>query len=237
MKLFRSIPALLLAAGALVAAAGPAAAHVTVQPPEAAAGSYAKLTFRVPNESDDAGTVRLEVSFPEEPVFGSVRVKPRPGWSVEIDKEELPEPVEVGHGVVTEAVRSITWTATEGVRIGPDEFDEFEVSVGPVPDVDRLAFPAVQTYDDGEEVIWDETVAPGEPDPDRPAPMLTIVDAGSSVDPATARVADESEAAPPPADGTDGTARALGTAGLIVAVLGLLAGALGIGLARRGATS
>ena len=50
-----------LAIGALAA---PASAHVTVNPREATKGSFAKLTFRVPNERPDSGTTKLEVSFP-----------------------------------------------------------------------------------------------------------------------------------------------------------------------------
>ena len=44
--------------------AGPASAHVTVNPREAMQGGYAKLAFRVPNERDDASTVKVEVHLP-----------------------------------------------------------------------------------------------------------------------------------------------------------------------------
>lgn len=246
MKFSRITSSLLAGAGAaglLVAMTGSAAAHVTVQPPEGEVGAYAKLTFRVPNESEDAGTVKLSVSFPEDPPFGSARVKPRPGWTAKIETEGLPEPVELGHGEVTEAVRTITWTATEGTLIGPDEFDEFEVSVGPLPDVEELAFPAIQTYDDGETVAWDEVVEPGADEPERPAPTLTLVpgaaDGHGEPDVAAAQVSAGSDqrAETAAAAATDGTARALGTAGLIVGFLGLVVGGLGIGLACRGGPS
>lgn len=237
------------AAGLLVALAAPAAAHVTVQPPEAEVGGYTKLTFRVPNESDSAGTVELEVSFPEDTPFGSARVKPRAGWTAEVEKEKLPEPVEIGHSEVTEAVRSITWTADDGVRIGPGEFDEFEVAVGPLPDTDRLEFPAVQTYEDGEVVAWDQSTE-GEAEPERPAPTLLLHAAGADSHDHGSGDGDQGNAATVSnstdgaagsdavaAQGSDDTARALGTAGLVVGFLGLLVGAFGLVMARRRAQS
>lgn len=48
------------AAAAAIALAAPAvaSAHVTVQPSSAPAGGFTRLDVRVPNERDDAGTVR-----------------------------------------------------------------------------------------------------------------------------------------------------------------------------------
>ena len=61
-------------------------------------------------------------------------------------------PLQTDNGQVTEAVSEITWT---GGTIAPGQFDDFEVSVGPLPsDVDVLLFPAVQTYSDGTTVSW-----------------------------------------------------------------------------------
>src|SRR5689334_9019809 len=51
-------------AAAVLVVAGPAAAHVTVNPSNATQGGFAKLTFRVPNEKDDATTTTLEVNLP-----------------------------------------------------------------------------------------------------------------------------------------------------------------------------
>ena len=44
------------ALGAVALIAPPAAAHVTVQPNEAVAGSFSRFVVRVPNERDDAST-------------------------------------------------------------------------------------------------------------------------------------------------------------------------------------
>ena len=54
--------ALLAISGCTLALAAPASAHVTVNPRQATAGSYEKLTVRVPNESPTAGTVAVALS-------------------------------------------------------------------------------------------------------------------------------------------------------------------------------
>lgn len=227
----------------VLAMAGTAAAHVTVNPAEAESGGYAKLSFRVPNESEEgADTVEVRVSFPSDPALTSARVRPHPGWTATVDQTE-------------EGVQEITWRADEGAGIGPDEFDEFEISVGPLPDADRLAFPAVQTYDDGEVVAWDQVVEPGQDEPERPAPVLTLTEGGDdghghetdesaggdqqSTSAEGEAPAAGSESSTGNGSGTtaasaeDGTARALGAAGLVVGVLGLLAGVFGLLTARR----
>ena len=48
----------------VVALAVPASAHVTVQPNEAVAESFSKFVVRVPNEQDDASTVKVQVELP-----------------------------------------------------------------------------------------------------------------------------------------------------------------------------
>ncbi|MBW3668688.1 MAG: YcnI family protein [Actinobacteria bacterium] len=72
-----------------------------------------------------------------------------------------------------EAVARITWT---GGTIRPGEFEEFDVSGGPLPtEADRLVFRALQTHDNGEGVRWiDEPDEPG-PEPEHPAPVVTLV--------------------------------------------------------------
>lgn len=225
--------ACLLGAGALtVGLALPASAHVTVNPREASQGEYAKLTFRVPNESDTASTVKVQVSFPADTPFPSARVKPHPGWAVEATKSKLPKPVKVGDYNLTEAVTSVTWTAKPGNEVKPGEFEEFDVSVGPLPEKASMAFPATQTYSDKSVVKWDQPVKAGAEEPEKPAPTLTLLKAegddhhGSS---SSAEKASDQESAAPAAAGertetaaVDTTARTLGAAGLGVGVLSLI---------------
>jgi uncharacterized protein YcnI len=187
----RTAIATLVLLSALLAVAGPASAHVTVQPGEAVQGSYTKLTFRVPNESDTAATVKLEVELPAS--IEGARTKPVPGWTATVDG------------------RTIRW---EGGRVEPGQFQEFDISVGPLPEVDQLVFKAVQTYSDGSEARWIEETVDGEEEPERPAPVLTLTAAGD----------DEVQlAAAVDQDDVDG-ARTLGVTGIVVGAVALLTG-------------
>jgi uncharacterized protein YcnI len=175
----RSIRGAVVAAGAVFLVglgATAASAHVTVAPETATQGAYAALVFRVPDERDDANTVKVDVQLPADLPLASVRVKPHPGWSYEIKKTKPSTPVEAHGAKVTETVSEIIWTAQDqkaGIR--PDEYDEFAVSAGPLPKADSMAFKALQYYSDGEVVRWIQERQPNAPEPERPAPVLTLL--------------------------------------------------------------
>ena len=233
LKLFRGTPPyyrgtllVSLAAGAaLVLPATSAFAHVTVNPREAVQGRYAKLAFRVPNERDNAGTTKLEVNLPAEYPFASVSVRPQPGWTYTVEKIKLATPVKVHDNEISEAATKITWT---GGVIKPNEFNEFEVSVGPLPsDVDSVSFKALQTYDNGEVVRWIEEETPGGAEPERPAPVLklTKADAATTVTATAGQSSQPGEVAEPKsADAVSksdvDTARTFGILGMVFGLLG-----------------
>jgi uncharacterized protein YcnI len=144
----------------LGAFAAPAAAHVTVKPGEAPKGSFSVFSFSVPNESDSASTVQLEVTFPTAQPLQFVSVQPVPGWTWTAEK-------------TGDAVSKLTWT---GGEIKPGEFQLFTVSAGPLPTKGKqMEFKAVQTYSDGEVVRWIESTPKGGPEPEHPAPVLKLV--------------------------------------------------------------
>ena len=157
--------------------ATPAFAHVTVNPSEANQGGYTKVAFRVPNETDNALTTQIEVVIPTDHPIASVSVRPHPGWSYTVEKTKLTTPITTDDGnKVEEAVSKITW---KGGSIKPGEFDEFEVSMGPLPDsVDSITFKVLQTYSNGDIVRWIDEAAPGAKEPDHPAPVLKLIKAG-----------------------------------------------------------
>ena len=180
LRLALALPAALSAIGAL-AIAGPASAHVTVNPDTAAAGGYAKLTFRVPTESDDASTKRIEVYFPQDQPLASASVQPHAGWTYRVVDHKLAEPISNDDGQVTEAVEKIVWTADSSqTQIHPGEFDEFNISVGPLPDSGTMVFKALQYYTDGSVVRWIEPTVDGQPRPEHPAPVLTLTPASDT---------------------------------------------------------
>jgi uncharacterized protein YcnI len=215
---------------------GVASAHVTakVLGEPAAQGGYTKITFRVPNEEESAGTVKLQVTIDPKYALSSVSTKPMPGWTAEVTKTKLNPPVQSGNTKVDEAVTTVTWTAAKGTKIGPGQFDEFEVSAGRLPsNTDQLVLPAKQTYDNGDVVDWTAPpVAEGAEEPEHPAPVIALTAAsGDDHHADMAGGASSNEAAPPPAtSNTDDTARWLGGAGLVVGALGL---GIGIGATVR----
>lgn len=233
---------LLLAAGLTALGLSPAAAHVSASSTSTAAGGWARITFTVPNESDTASTEKLEVRLPTDTPFSSVRVQPVEGWTAELTEEELPEPVQVGEGAITEAVTTITWTADEEHAIAPDQFQTFTVSAGPLPAAGTtLVLPATQSYTDGRTVAWDETAAEGEEEPQRPAPSLTTTAAEGEGHAHGAGAGDSSaeasgtEASAAEASSTAGTSAgsALAWAALVAGLLGLAAGVVALLRTRR----
>jgi uncharacterized protein YcnI len=184
--------------------AGAASAHVTVDPSTAAQGSFIKLSFRVPNEESDADTVQLDVQFPTDHPIASVAVEPKAGWTHEVTTQKLAQAIQTDDGPVTEAVSQITW---KGGAIKPGEFDDFSISVGPLPDVDSLPFKAVQTYSNGNVVRWIDQTPPGGPEPEHPAPTLTLTKASTGSTPSS--------------NDSDSTARLLGVIGIVVGVIGV----------------
>jgi len=168
----RTAVLLATAAVSLIGAASAAEAHVTVNPNTEPQGGYAKVSFRVPNEEATASTTSIEVDIPVDQPIASVSVRPVPGWTATATTSRLATPIKTDDGSVTQAVSKIVWT---GGKIDPGQFQEFDVSLGPLPkDTDTIVFKALQTYSDGTVVRWIDLRQPGQPEPDHPAPVLHL---------------------------------------------------------------
>ena len=237
---FRRVAAVAaLTAGLASAGALSADAHVRVDADETASGSFSQLTFRVPNESDTAGTVGVRVELPQDNPFVFVSVKPLPGWTAKVVEEPLPAPVEREGTTITKAARTVTWTAEGSGQIAPGEYQEFSLSVGPLPAAGEVLLPATQTYSDKTVVSWDEpTPATGE-EPEHPAPVLEVTaavaeGAGTAASPAPTPATAAPAAPAAGGGGSDGTARLLGGAGLLAGLAALAVALLG---RRRGAAA
>ncbi|MBT2490463.1 YcnI family protein [Streptomyces sp. ISL-96] len=227
------------AASTVLLFAGTAFAHVGVQPVGAAEkGGYATVNVKVPNERDNASTVKLEVSFPTDHPLSSVMPQPVPGWKVDVTKTELDKPLKVHGKEITEAVSKVTWS---GGKIGPGQFQQFPLSLGQLPeDADQLVLKAVQTYDNEEVVRWIEEPKEGEEEPQSPAPVLKLTEpAGDDHHGASGKEAAKADAGPKDNAGhksekaadsdttsSDTTARILGVVGIIVGVAGVAFGVL-----------
>ncbi|HEY7488348.1 MAG TPA: YcnI family protein [Streptosporangiaceae bacterium] len=223
---------------AVLAVATPASAHVTANPDTAEQGSFTKVSFRVPNEEDKANTTKVEINLPLDHPIAAVSVRPVPGWTVSVQRSKLPQPVKSDDGEVTEAVSKITWSKG---TIKPGEFQEFDVSMGPLPtDTDTLMFKAIQTYSGGPVVRWDQPRTPGGEEPEHPAPALHLTKpsqdgdthgAAGSPAPKTSAAADSSAA--DSGSGDDGTARLLAGLGLATGVIGILVAVVALTRGRR----
>lgn len=235
----RTLAVLAVAGFAVLGTPSIASAHVSAQPSEFTQGGRATFAFRVPNERDDAGTIKIEVTLPQDTPLTSVRTKPLAGWKAEVVKGALDKPVTVGGKEITEAFKSITWTAEPGVKIGVNEYEEFFVALGTLPEgKDKLELPTKQTYESGEVVDWGQSEGSDGKEPEHPAPVLKLAPKPAGGDdhhgstPAANTTTDTQEAS---AAGSDSTARYLGGAGLAVGALGLGFGVGAILRSRRNA--
>ncbi|MEU9293465.1 YcnI family protein [Streptomyces sp. NPDC048266] len=236
-----------IALSSVVLLSGTAFAHVSVQPQgEAAKGGYATVNIKVPNERDNASTVKVEVNFPLDHPLASVMPQPVPGWKAEVTRSKLSKPLELHGKKINEAVSKVTWTA-DGSKIGPGQFQQFPLSLGRLPeDADELVIKAIQTYDNKDVVRWIEEQKEGAEEPQFPAPVLKLSAAsddhhGGATAPSGApsasasasaddkaghedKTASHKETAAP--DSSDTTARILGVLGILIGVAGVAFGVL-----------
>jgi uncharacterized protein YcnI len=201
------------------AAMAAAQAHVHVDADDPARGGTTIVTFQVPNESSKgSATTALTVALPN---VASASAEVLPGWTVTLDKD-----------AAAGTVRGVTWTATPGAGIPPDQFELFKLRVT-LPDTDTASFPATQTYSDGTVVRWDQPQPPGAAEPEHPAPTLTLTAADGGDDdhhmpPPAAPATDAAPAAAEAKAGPDNVARGLAGGALLVAAAGVV-----IALVRR----
>ncbi|NYE37438.1 uncharacterized protein YcnI [Nocardioides cavernae] len=241
-RTFARLGALPVATAAIaLSLVAPASAHVTATPSTAAAGAYTVVTFSVGHGCEGSPTTKLEIQVPESVL--SVTPSRNPFYDVEKTTEKLADPVTDAHGnEVTERTASIVYTATTPLPDG--QRDAFELSFQ-LPDAEgeTLAFPTVQTCEEGE-TGWTQVPADGQ-DADEletPAPAFEITAASgeghgddASTAESTSATSETSEPAGQAADAGDDGSSALGWAGLVAGLLGLVAG--GLALARTRTTS
>jgi uncharacterized protein YcnI len=137
-----------------------ASARVTIVPGTVGGGGTETFAIRLANER----------SFPTDIVIPSVKVAPVDRWTATVRTRPLDPPLTVGGQAIDEAAASIVW---EGGEVGPNRFEQFLVTAGPLPPDGRLVFTNVQGYADGTEDRWTDPAAPGTPG----APTIVLVPA------------------------------------------------------------
>lgn len=148
-----------VAVGLWVAGAGVASAHIEPDPNEVTGGSTEMIRFVVEHGCDDSPTTRVTMELPDG-VSDPIPLAPA-GWAV------------------TTSGKVITWT---GGPQDPDEGLPLDVTLTFDNRDARLAFPIVQTCEEGE-LRWVEDTPENGPEPDYPAPLLTVKAADAAAPP------------------------------------------------------
>ena len=148
-------------------------AHVTLEKPQAAAGSYYKAVFRVGHGCAGSAVTQFVVNIP--PGVQGVKPMAKPGWRIDIDRAKLAQPI-THHGVtVTDEVSVIRFT---GGPLPDTHYDEFALSVK-LPDTPGPMYWKVSQVCEQGRIDWVELPQPGASlhDLKAPAALLEIVPA------------------------------------------------------------
>ncbi len=187
-----------LAAVALLCAA-PAWADVSVVADTPVTGTYAVVTLNVSNTRQTAAVTAVEVTVPIDSRTVTVTAGQQTGWDIDVRTS--------GAGST-----AISWQAS-GASLPPGQFLALGLMIGPLPAQPSLPFSTVETYSDGDQVRWDQVPTANEPTPPRPAPVLAL-----SAQPVSA-VAGPDTAGSGGGGGTDGVARLLSTAAVLIGLV------------------
>jgi uncharacterized protein YcnI len=237
MKSRKIVLTVALAVASVPLLATAASAHIVVSSPDATqGGEMSLLSFRVPDESEKASTVKVSIDLPTDTPVADVWARSIPGWTATTTMKKLSAPVKIGDFNVDTVPATVTWTAASGAGIGPGEFQVFEIVANPLPDVPVMTFAAHQTYSDGTVVDWNQPEPADGSEAEHPAPTIELAAAtdgmSSSASPSTSPVvsASATPVASASSSDTSGDSVARWLAGLAV----LLSGAcLAILIGRR----
>lgn len=158
-----------LALLALLTASGSALAHVTLETPTAASGSYYKGVLKIGHGCNGSPTTVISVELPE-----GVRLAqpmPKAGWEVEVSKSAV-KPFDNYGRKVSEDVSRITW---KGGKLPSNFYDEFVFQAKIAAQPGKLYFKVKQQCEQGE-TNWAEIPAAGQDAHDlkSPAAELTV---------------------------------------------------------------
>jgi hypothetical protein len=159
------------AAGLLLWPGAAYAADVTTTPTEARQGDAVRLEFSVPEERTGTKTKQIEVRLPADAPIAEVYPMSVDGWAPRLSSRTLDKPVA---GIHSSGVSTVT-TAVTWVRVGEGGPGpaRLALSMGPMPQAERLTFEVVQTYADGTVVTWADTAGAHR------APVLTLLPAAA----------------------------------------------------------
>lgn len=183
MTIFYQARRTLLALGAavslLLAGIAPAWAHVGVSSDTSAAGSTTIVTFGSGHGCGESPTTALIIQIPEE--FNSVTPVFAPGWSIDVEMEDLDEPIQGNHGsTITERVSTVTFTADEPIEDNIYVMVSLRLTLPEDAAGETIYFPVIQECEEGEHA-WIEIPQEGEDSHslESPAPGIQVTEAES----------------------------------------------------------
>ncbi|AUG81359.1 hypothetical protein CFP65_6716 [Kitasatospora sp. MMS16-BH015] len=166
MNRSRTLARLAVPAAALLGAlapAGPALAHVEVEPATAQALAVgAVVGFNAEGESDTAGITKLQVVLPTGLAPADITLAEGPqGWQL------------------TPGPDGYTLT---GTALAPGKAADYKIKVRQLPDAKELVFKTLVTYSDGHIDRWID-LPTGGAEPQHPAPILKLTPAAAGATP------------------------------------------------------
>jgi uncharacterized protein YcnI len=160
---------------ALLALAGAARAHVTLEQPEAPAGSSYRAVFKVGHGCEGAATTEIAITLPEG--LRGAKPMPKPGWTLTTQRRPLKTPYDSHGKAVTDELAEVRWTASSAADHLPDAwYDEFILRASLPAEPGELAFKVRQVCTRGE-WHWSELPSAANPRPRAPAVRLQVVPA------------------------------------------------------------
>jgi len=160
----------------LLATAG-AQAHITLDQPEAPAGSSYRAVFKVGHGCEGgAATKALIVTLPEALLRGA-KPMPKPGWTLTTQRRSLKVPYDSHGKPVTDELSEVRWEARSDADALPDDwYDEFVLRATLPAEPGELWFKVRQVCTQGE-WNWAEVPSAATPKPRAPAVKLKVVPA------------------------------------------------------------
>ena len=214
----RLVPFVLVVSGLVLGSAGVAFAHTGWKPDAVAPGTVASLTLSVAAENDNAGTVKVELYFPDGVSFTTVEPSAPAGWTVATQPPG-------GTGA------NVTWSRPTGPA---GESPQLPIRLGPFPgQPGQVQFKVIQTYGDGTVARWISDWPAGAPEPEMPGPVLKLepgaagdVPPSTTTTPSTSTTTTTGLIAPNPKvpdSGDSGT-----SAGIVIGAVALFLVAVGV---------
>lgn len=156
----------------MLLAAASAQAHITLDQPEAAAGSSYRAVFKVGHGCDGAATKEIVVTLPEG--LRGAKPMPKAGWTLTTKRRPLKTPFESHGKPVTDELAEARWVANGEANFLQDAwYDEFMLRASLPAGPGEVWFQVRQVCTQGE-WNWAEVPSAGTPKPRAPAVRLVV---------------------------------------------------------------